>query len=30
VVEHAAQALRAVYPGFVETAQALGADIEFA
>jgi 3-phosphoshikimate 1-carboxyvinyltransferase len=30
VVEHAAQALRAVFPGFVETAQALGADIEFA
>jgi 3-phosphoshikimate 1-carboxyvinyltransferase len=30
VVEHAAQALRAVYPGFIETAQALGADIEFA
>jgi 3-phosphoshikimate 1-carboxyvinyltransferase len=29
VVEHAAQALRAVHPGFVETARALGADIDF-
>ena len=29
VVEHAARALRAVYPGFLEVARALGAEIEF-
>jgi 3-phosphoshikimate 1-carboxyvinyltransferase len=29
VVEHSADALRAVYPGFLETARALGAEIEF-
>ena len=29
VVKHAAQALSAVYPGFIEGAQALGADIDF-
>ena len=29
VVEHAAQALRAVFPGFVETARSLGAEIEY-
>lgn len=29
VVQHAAQALRACYPGFMETARALGAEIDF-